>query len=734
MDLVEDPSDIFINRELSWLEFNSRVLSEVSDEQTPLLERLKFLSIFSGNLDEFFMVRVAGLKKLKKEGFDKSAPPDRCDLDQLLLDINKKCLELNNKFASYYHKYVFDPLKEENINILNFDDLSSNQKKNMNEYFFNNILPVLTPLAVDPSHPVPFLKNLSLYLVIEFQQTRLLSHADHHIGFVEIPQVLPRLIRISKRPEAKFDYLLIDSLIEANLGKLFLGLKKMHSGVIRVLRNLDYTLLENQVVDLLESIQKAVIHKVQPEAVRLDYDINIPESLVLKLRNILKIKQSDMYASKVPLHITSFMSIYQLPLGHLKEPSFNPRLPVRVVNNNSLFAEIKKKDLLIHHPYESFYTIIDFFDGAASDVNVLAIKLTLYRSSGDSPIIESLIRAAENGKHVTAVVELKARFDEKNNIVWARRLERAGVNVVYGFVGFKTHSKVALVIRREEGKIVRYCHLSTGNYNSNTAKIYTDLGLLTCRKGIGADLSMLFNLLTGFNILKRNEIKNQENYFPQFNDIVVSPISLREKFIFEIDQVIWSHKKSHNSMIMAKINGLDDKELIEKLYEASNSGVSVKLIVRGICCLRPGLEGLSENIEVISIIDRFLEHSRIFYFRSDGRENLYLGSSDWLTRNMDRRIEVIYPIFDEDLKSRIIEEILGCYWRDNVKARVLQPNGKYEKRVAQEGEEQVRSQFRLIELVREEGVKSIPYDKAIRFNEKKKGVKPIAKSKLKNYF
>lgn len=722
---IQKASDIFINRELSWLEFNARVLAEAQDPKTPLLEKLKFLSIFSNNQDEFFMVRVAGLKKMLKEGFVHCESPDKKPIQEILKTIHKRSQELTNGQNKCFNETILPTLQKNGVKIAEFRDLNKAQQTKMQTYFNEDVFPILTPLAVDPSHPYPFLTNLSLYLLVEFQAVNVEVSSEHLIGFVEIPSVIPRLIPI-EIAEGEYLYLLLESLVKANLSQLFLGFKVKDCTMVRVTRNLDYTLLENHVVDLLEAIQKEVIHRVQPEAVRLEVEETASPEILLGLKKILGLEDSDIHFVKYPVYIPGFMSLFQLPINEFHYDSFNPRLPARMANNNNIFSLIREKDLLVHHPFESFYAITEFLNAASSDADVFAIKQTLYRSSGDSPIIDALIKAAENGKQVTVVVELKARFDEKNNIVWARRLERAGAHVVYGFVGLKTHCKTTLVVRKEKNKMARYVHLSTGNYNSTTAKQYTDLSLLTVDEDIGKDISALFNILTGFNILKPKGQIVQAEVLPKFKKIILSPILLRDFLLSEINKVIHDHKKMGNGLIMAKINGLDDKQLMEKLYKASQTGVVVKLIVRGICCIRPGLKKISENIEVISIVDRFLEHSRIYYFSSGGTDRVFLGSADWMTRNMNRRIELMYPIHDPDLKERIILEILNTYWKDNIKSRSLNSLGGYALKKMTKGEQALRSQTKFIELAREEGIKSMPYDKAIRYDSKRKGRRPVA--------
>jgi polyphosphate kinase len=720
-------SDLFFNRELSWLAFNERVLEEALDPKTPLLERLKFLSIFTTNLDEFFMVRVAGLKKMLKEGFVQCESPDGLPIQDVLRQIKIITDRLIERQYTCL-KEVLGLLKSQGLWLARVkDELSQEEKRELDSYFKEHVFPILTPLAVDSTHPYPFLTNLANYLVVEFTPKMTETHRSQEsfIGFVEIPAVLPRLIPLTQGKK----WVLLEDLVTEHLEDLFLGFSVVRCSTVRVTRNLDYTLLENRVVDLLESIQKAVINRQHQEAVRLEVAIGTPQDFLDQIGDVLKLsKTKDIYWIPGPIFLTGLMGLYQQDAPHLKEPSFNPRLPAAMSGNQNIFALIRQKDLLVHHPYESFYAVTEFLGEAATDPAVLAIKQTLYRTSGDSPIIESLIKAAENGKHVTAVVELKARFDEKNNILWARRLERAGVNVVYGFVGLKTHCKATLVVRKENDELIRYVHLSTGNYNSQTAKFYCDIGLFSADSPLSQDVSALFNLLTGFNILgEKGQIKDGM-ILPHFQKLILAPVHLREWFENQIEQGIESAKKGTRVQMTVKINGLVDRKLITKLYEASQAGVSIQLLVRGICALKPGVPGLSERIQVRSVIDRFLEHSRIYHFSLGDVDRVYLGSADWMTRSFGRRIEMVFPVEEPSLKKRLIQEILHLSLADNQKARILQPDGTYRMISPKKGEAPLRSQERFIHLARQEGIKSIPYEKAVRsYKGKRKSVRsPLA--------
>ena len=724
--------ELFLNRELSWLEFNARVLQEATVPGTPSLERSKFLSIFTSNLDEFFMVRIAGLKKMLAEDLFSTESPDGLGVRETLKRVRTRTLELVQQKYDCYRQIVIPELAQNHIKICDIGGCDEHQIKALSTYFQNDVFPVLTPLAVDPAHPFPFLSNLSLYLVVTFKSTQF-STSTHNaesmppIALVEVPSILSRLIKISS-PENQHHFILLEDLIAKHLNTLFPGFKISQWFCVRVTRNLDFNLLENEVVDLLKTIQKEVINREHQEAVRLEVSANAPKKVVQYLQTTLKLDEDDVYYCGGPLVLSGFRQLYELPLESLKDPPFNPRISVELSGPEDFFTLLSKQDFLVHHPYESFYAVIEFLNSAADDPNVLAIKQTLYRTSGDSPIIDSLIRAAENGKQVTAVVELKARFDEKNNISWARSLERAGVNVVFGFIGLKTHCKATLIVRKEKNSLSRYVHLSSGNYNSSTAKLYTDIGFFTSNSDIGNDVASLFNMLTGFNVLTGEKAPELAAAYPAMRKIALAPLHLRNKFLTLIDEEIAFHKKHSNGLIFAKMNALVDRFLIAKLYEASAAGVKVQLIVRGICSLRPGVQGISDNIEVISIIDRFLEHSRVFYFHSGGSGRMFLSSADWMPRNMDRRIEVAFPVEHELLKQRLLNEVLNTYWKDNVKARVLQPDGSYIQRKSKNPESSIRAQMLLIQVARERGIKSIPYEKAIRHNSKSKRDKaPVLK-------
>lgn len=717
----------FFNRELSWMEFNSRVLTLAEDSSTPLLERVRFLTIFWSNLDEFFMVRVAGKKKAKLEELDYTDSPDNLGHKEVLALIFEKTKDLVNRANILLKKDVLPLLAKEKIFLRKYEHLKKPQKSFIKKYFHSNIYPVLTPRAVDPAHPFPFLTNLSLYLLVSFDDDDL-DFLSKPLAFVEVPSVLPRLIKVPSENSNTLEFILLEDIISEFISALFSGfsIKKIYP--IKVTRNLDFTLLESEVVDLLQSVQKKVKNRDMAEAVRLEIQENLPEELISYLKKNLDLQDEDIYLMPNPVSIKGFERLSSLPIEHLKEKPFNPRLPPEFKDKNEIFTLIGKKDLLIHHPYESFYAVIEFIAVAAKDPNVLAIKQTLYRTSGDSPIIDALIQAAENGKQVTAVVELKARFDEKNNIVWARRLENAGVNVVYGFIGLKTHAKTTLIIRQEEEHLKCYVHLSTGNYNSSTAKAYVDIGLITADQSIGQDICKLFNILTGFNILAEEE-KFKKNT-PTFNKIFISPLNLESTFINLIDEEIQNMNTHGQGYIKGKMNALVDKFIIEKLYEASKMGVKIDLIVRGICCLKPGVPGMSENIRVISILDRFLEHSRIYYFYAGGEEKVFLSSADLMPRNLKRRVELLVPIESKPLKERLVKKIMDKYWKDNQKSFQLFPDGVYRK-IAKSDEVPIKVQEFFIDEIRKKGIKSIPYEEAIWHNPKQGIVRPIYQLKKK---
>jgi polyphosphate kinase len=692
--------EYYLNRELSWLEFNRRVLQEALDERTPLLERLKFMGIFSSNLDEFFMVRVAGLKQQVEAGVTKLSY-DGLTPEQQLVAIGDYLRSLVKKQHHHFERVLKAKLIENGIYILDYVDLSQEQRTYLDRFFEEHIFPVLTPLAVDPSHPFPYISNLSLNLAVVVKEPD--SH-EELFARVKVPQVLPRFVALPEefrqRRKGKagvWTGVPLEQIITHNLGYLFPGMNILESYPFRVTRNADLEVEEDEADDLLLAIEKELQkRRIGGSTVRLEIQATTPENLRSTIIEELALEENDVYDIDGLLALGDLMSFLSLPLPELKDKPWNPVLPPRLnrlqnlessEDGESFFNIIRQGDLLLHHPYYSFSgTVQRFIKEAAYDPDVLAIKMTLYRTSGDSPIVKALIAAAQNGKQVVVLVELKARFDEANNINWARKLEDSGVHVVYGLVGLKTHTKIVLIVRQEDKKIRRYVHIGTGNYNPKTANIYTDLGLLSCREDLGSDLTDLFNFLTGYSLQK------------SYRKLLVAPFSLRDRMIAMIRREIDICNKGGKGRIVAKMNALVDREMIPVLYEASQAGVQIDLIVRGICCLRPGIAGISENIRVISIIGRYLEHSRIFYFQNDGSEEIYIGSADWMTRNLSRRVEAVAPIESPEI-VRDLQEILGIMLADNRQAWELQSDGSYIQRKPQNNASVQSSQNILMEML-----------------------------------
>ncbi|HLO84872.1 MAG TPA: polyphosphate kinase 1 [Nostocaceae cyanobacterium] len=683
---LSDPQH-YINRELSWLEFNFRVLHEACDPRTPLLERLKFLAIFSSNLDEFFMVRVAGLKQQVEAKVSQLTPDGRTPQQQLN-DIRAKLSPQVTKQNQQFEQVLRPLLAQQGIHILNYIELNQKQRNYLDNYFEEQIFPVLTPLAVDPSHPFPYISNLSLNLAVVVKNP---DTEEEFFARVKVPKVLPRFLPLPSElgiqqngQPANWTGVPLEQAIAHNLESLFPGMNIQEYHPFRITRDADLELEEDEADDLLLAIEQELRkRRMGGSPVRLEIQTQTPESVRCRLLQDLELTENDIYEVDGLLGLRDLMYFMALPLPELKDPPRQSVVPARLqrlkepsINNDTgeveegkdFFAVIREKDLLVHHPYQSFSAaVVRFITTAAHDPNVLAIKMTLYRTSGDSPIVNALIAAAENGKQVSVLVELKARFDEENNIYWARRLERVGVHVVYGLVGLKTHSKIVLVVRREKDRMRRYVHIGTGNYNPKTARLYTDLGLFSCREELGADLTDVFNFLTGYS--------RQKSY----REIMVAPVNMRDRFLELIHREIDNVQKGFSGRIVAKMNSLVDPQIITTLYEASRAGVQIDLIIRGICCLRPGLKDISENIRVISIIGRFLEHSRIYYFYNNSQEEIYIGSADWMRRNLDRRVEVITPIRDQDI-AKDLQEILGIMLADNRQAWELQPDGNYIQR------------------------------------------------------
>lgn len=654
------------NRELSWISFNKRVLSEARDKNIPLFDRLKFLSITASNLDEFVMVRVASLKDMVHAGYEKPDISGMTPVKQLE-EINIAIHELVNVQYSTYNRSLIPLLKKHNIKVIkNHEELSAQQEVFVDEYFRENIYPVLTPMAVDSSRPFPLIRNKSLniaaLLMKKKEEKEVLEFAT-----VQVPSVLPRIVRLPKGKKGEIIVITLEEIIERNIVKLFLNYKVVCAHPYRIMRNADLSIDEEEAADLLKEIQKQIKMRQWGEAIRLEVEEGIDKRLLSILKKELSIRENDIYKINGPLDLTFLMKMYGIEgYDHLKAPKYQPQ-PVKGMSlEEDIFTQIRREDILLHHPYQTFDPVVDFIKLAAKDPKVLAIKQTLYRVSGNSPIIAALAQAAENGKQVSVLVELKARFDEENNIVWAKMLEKAGCHVIYGLVGLKTHSKITLVVRKEEDGIRRYVHLGTGNYNDATAKLYTDLGLLTCAESIGEDATAVFNMLSGYSEPLT------------WNKLALAPIWLRDKFINLIRREEENALAGKPAHIIAKMNSLCDRTIIEELYKASASGVKIELIVRGICSLKVGIEGVSENISVTSIVGNFLEHSRVFYFYNGGMEEVYLGSADWMPRNLDRRVEILFPIENAKLKKEVIS-ILQYQLEDNVKAHILQKDGSYEK-------------------------------------------------------
>jgi polyphosphate kinase len=687
---LKDPKYYF-NRELSWLEFNRRVLAEALDKRTPLLERLKFMAIFSSNLDEFFMVRVAALKQQVEAKVSKLSA-DGLTPEEQLKAIAQLLSPMIEQQHQHFEKVLRIELTKQGIHLLEYVDLNQEQRTYINSFFEEHIFPVLTPLAVDPSHPFPYISNLSLNLAVVLKNP---STEQELFARVKVPRSLPRFVALPEefrqRQRGKVGIwtgVPIEQVITHNLEYLFPGMNILESYAFRVTRNADLDVEEDEADDLLLAIEKELQkRRIGGSCVRLEIQASIPDEIRWTILGELGLSDNDVYDVDGLLSLGDLMSFMALPLPELKDKSWTAVLPSRLnwlknlenPNDNedgkSFFSIIRSGDLLFHHPYHSFSgTVQRFITEAAYDPNVLAIKMTLYRTSGDSPIVKALIAAAQNNKQVVALVELKARFDEENNIIWAKKLEKSGVHVVYGLSGLKTHTKITLVVRQEKEKIRRYVHIGTGNYNPKTAKIYTDLGLLTCREELGADLTDLFNFLTGYS--------RQKSY----RKLLVAPVSLRDRMVETIEREIEHCRKGKTGRIVAKMNSLVDPQIIQKLYEASQVGVEIDLIVRGICCLRPGVKGISENIRVISIIGRFLEHSRIFYFSNNGKEEIYIGSADWMTRNLSRRVEAVTPIESPEI-FKDLQEILGVMLADNRQAWELQSDGTFVQRQPKKDEE-----------------------------------------------
>jgi polyphosphate kinase len=698
---LDDPT-LYINRELSWLEFNARVLAEASDDRVPLYERLKFLAIFAANLDEFFMVRVAGLQAQLSGDVDE-VPPDGATPERQLGAIRKRARELVEEQYRIWNRGVRKELRAAGVALLHPDELDAKELAALDEHFDKNVFPVLTPIAIDPAHPFPHVRNKSINVGVIFDKRP--QTAEPLFGLVQVPAALPRLVRVPAEGTRRA-FVPLEDLIVRHRQKIFPQLRITGFYAFRVTRNFDIEIDEEEAEDLLLTLQAELRRRERGHAVRMEVSGDAPESSIQWLCRELGIDpQRDVYAVDGPLFLGD-MTV--LTSGDdrrdLRDEAFSPQYVPPLRDSDDFLRTISERDVLLHHPYESFEAVIDFLWQAAEDPSVLAIKQTLYRTGGESPLVRALQRAAELGKQVTALVELKARFDEESNIRWARALERSGVNVMYGLMGFKTHAKVLLVVRKERSGLRRYVHLATGNYNQQTARLYTDISLFTAREDIAEDATAFFNMLTGYSAPAR------------WNRLIVAPLGLHEAVLGLIIRETEHAREGRPARIVAKMNSLVDADVIAALYAAARAGVEIDLLVRGICCLRPGVPGVSERIRVHATIDRFLEHSRIFHFKNGGNDEVYCSSADWMPRNFRRRVEVMYPVLDEALRRRVIEELVVMR-KDNCKAWALGSDGSYQ-RVVEKDQETIRSQSRFMELARErarenEGLLGLSASKAL---------------------
>jgi polyphosphate kinase len=660
-------SQLFFNRELSLLAFHARVLEEALDTSNPLLERLKFLSIFSSNLDEFFMIRVSGLKEEVEQGITDVSADGTSPAEQLT-QIREQVLKLVAEQSRVLREEILPQLNEAGVQLVPYQSLSRHEKENLKDYFMEKVFPILTPLAVDPSHPFPYISPLSVNIGLMVEapnEMKLLGRGKmlkSRFVRIKVPSVVPRLVPIGASG-ARF--VLLDEIIEANIDALFPGMHPGSCHRFRVTRDADIEIREEEAEDLLSMIQEELRRRKFGSPVRLEVSPDMPKEMIEYLTESLNLEPDDVYVFDGPLHLQDLMELYDVDRPHLKDDAFSPSTPDWFDEYDNIFDAIKDGDRLLHHPYDSYDCVTGFINQAVEDPDVVAIKICLYRTGPDSPIPPALIRAAEQGKQVTVLIELKARFDEEHNIEWARKLDEAGVHVVYGVIGLKTHGKLTLVIRREGDALKRYVHIASGNYNPTTSCVYTDLGMFTVDDQIGRDATELFNYLTGFS--------NQKEY----RKLMVAPVSLREKLNELFDREIQHKRMGRPAQVIAKFNRLADLQVVEKLYEMSQAGVKIELIVRGICMLRPGIPGLSENIRVRSVVGRFLEHSRVFWFANGGEEEVYIGSADWMSRNLKHRIEVVAPVTEPDAKRYLRDVLLDAYLSDNTKARELHADGTY---------------------------------------------------------
>jgi len=684
---LNDPA-LYINRELSWLTFNERCLGEALNPDLPLLERVRFLSIFSNNLDEFYMVRVSGLKDQVTAGVVET-PPDGLSPQEQLSAIRERVLPMLHEQRRVFHEDILPKLAEHGVTFLTGNGCTAPQRAAVRRYFQVEVYPVLTPLAVDPGRPFPHISNLSLNLAILLED----EEGNERFARVKVPSGLSRIVPMNEvlrlydteggnksQDLRTHTFMWLEDVIEANLDLLFPGMKVTATGAFRITRNSDMEITEEEASDLLETIEESVRQRRFGQVVRMSVVDSMPQRMLAILLKNLEIQEDDVISLRAPLGMSDLAPLASTDMPLLKLPPYLPQRPAAIPQGENLFSAIRRQDILLHRPYDSFLPVIEFFQQAAEDPQVLAIKATLYRTGQNSPIVEALLQAQENAKQVAVLVELKARFDEENNIGWARQLEGSGVHVVYGLLGLKTHAKVALVVRKEGDKMRRYVHLSTGNYNASTARGYTDLCLFTCRDDIASDVSELFNRLTGY--ASHNA----------YRKLLVAPEYLREQVVALIQREIDHAQAGRKAHLIFKMNSVVDAEMIRMLYRASMAGVRVDLLVRGICCLRPGIPGISENIRVTCLIGRYLEHARVFYFRNDGNFEVYLGSADLMPRNLNSRVEALYPVESEPLKHRIVDEILAIEMADNVKARELLPDGSYRYLHPEAGQEAIDSQ------------------------------------------
>ena len=687
---LSDP-ELYLNRELSWLQFNDRVLEEALDESHPLLERLKFLAIFANNLDEFFMIRVSGLRR-QMEAATHTVSPDGLLPSELLALVRQNLLPKLEEHYDCWKNDLLPKLKKEGIKILDYDQLKRKQRKLLRSYFKKEIYPALTPLAFDPGHPFPHISNLSMNLAVVVYDPK---HGQR-FARLKVPKIYPRLISIPSEETAdeyqelgfydrtSTNFVWLEQVVKANLDLLFPGLKVEAAYPFRVTRDADPEIEEDEASDLLSAIEESVRERQFGSAIRLEIDKTMPEQVRDILQTNLDVASYQIYVLDGPIGLSDTMTLMGINRPELKDEPFKPAVPPSLSTEESIFSVIRRKNILMYHPYDSFDPVIRFIREAARDPEVLAIKMTLYRVGPDSPVVAALMDARENGKQVAVLVELKARFDEENNIVWARSLERAGVHVVYGLVGLKTHAKVCVVIRHELEGIRRYIHLGTGNYNDVTSRVYADLGYFTCDPDLGKDVTALFNGLTGYS---RDE---------EYKKLLVAPGDMQKGIVSRIEREIKIHQQKGDGYLAFKMNSLVDQPCIEALYRASQAGVKIDIQARGICCLRPGIPGISENITVTSVVGRFLEHARIYYFHNGGEEEIILGSADLMPRNLYRRVETLYPIEDEAIKVALRDDILKIHLRDNLKSRLMLPDGSYQRIKPGENEEPLNSQEWLI--------------------------------------